>query len=570
MVAYSMVNQKREKSQGEMRWLIQEEQHHDVIGENESINKPLHRTPSSISVGSYSQDETTNETSDNETGFKDYETKLTWFVMKAAMIASLGGILFGYDLGVISSALPQVKAAFNLDETQQESVVSLLYLGAGFGALVGGYLCDANGRRWAILLTDLIFVTGAAVMYLAPTFHFLLVGRFIMGFGVSLSGCADVAYLTEIAPKYWRGALVSANEACISFGFLAAYTTGYVLSQVDPDAGWRLMFGLSSVMAIVQGVGMLTLPESPVWLSLQNGREAEVKSSLRQIYEFDCDVQVEQFYQNEFKYMMAAEGLQSHNHHSLPHGELSTKKDDDNAQKPALRDFYRQACIAAFLSIVQQFCGHANVLNFAPTIFASAGLGQHSALASTILLGSVKFIVTLFVIWKIDYVGRRVLLLTGMSVIAMSLLFMCIAFYDAHDVRTFLAVGGALFMAMGYAGSFGPLTWLLTSEMFPSEIRGRALGSSTVLSYFSASLVSFTFLSVQQRFDSLAAPFMMYLVITTISIIFAVVAIPDTGSQSPLDIHQNLQSMWFWRKVSSPDKTPNVNTNGSFEIPMLN
>jgi MFS family permease len=525
-------------------------------------------------------------TSNHALSFSDHETKLTLFVVKAAAVASLGGILFGYDLGVVSGALPQVKAAFDLAENEQESVVSFLYLGAGLGAAVGGYLCDAKGRRWSILLADVIFMAGAGLLYLASSFSMLLLGRFVMGFGVSLSGCADVAYLTELSPRCWRGAIVSRNEACISFGFLMAYIVGYGLNQVDPNDGWRLMFGLSGVMALVQFFGMLALPESPVWLTMQGGREDEVKNAIRQIYELTSDEQVCSFHDNEFQDIIAADGLRSSHSHSytmpspkesIIQGEVISAIDNvDPARKAPtslLRQYYRQTIIAAFLSIIQQFCGHTNVLNFAPEIFASAGLEANASLASTILLGCVKFMVTILVIWKIDRIGRRALLLGGMSLIAIALFCMSIAFYDPNAIYTGLAVVGAVLMSIGYAASFGPLTWLLTSEMFPSKIRGRALGSSTVLTYLCASLVSYSFLSVQSRYESLAIPFMVYFVITTTSIIFAIVAIPDTGFQSPMEIHASIKQMLFWRRrpLHQAVSQEEANSTGKKELklPML-
>lgn len=199
------------------------------------------------------------------------------FLAKAALIASIGGILFGYDLGVISSALPSLSQSFNLSNSQQENFVGVLYLGSAAGSAFGGFLCDYLGRKSGILLTDFIFMVGSLFLAFAHGVPILLIGRFIVGFAVSVSGIVDVSYLTEVSPSHWRGALVSCNEACISLGFLFSYTAGYVFSTLlSPETSWRVMFGLSGVIATAQFTGMLFLPESPVWLQ-QQGRTTDAR-----------------------------------------------------------------------------------------------------------------------------------------------------------------------------------------------------------------------------------------------------------------------------------------------------
>jgi len=181
-------------------------------------------------------------------------------------------------MGVVSGALPQLKESLDLTQSQQEMVVSFLYLGGGIGAAVGGSLCDSLGRKMAILITDAVFVTGAVLLYFSWNLPSVLVGRVIVGFGVSVSGIADVAYLHEISPSEWRGSIVSVNEACISLGFLLAFIAGFAMGAIDE--GWRILFGLSAPIAVVQFLGMLAMPDSPVWLEEQ-GRMVRVLIPLR-------------------------------------------------------------------------------------------------------------------------------------------------------------------------------------------------------------------------------------------------------------------------------------------------
>jgi len=522
------------------------------------------------------------------------------FVVKAATIASLGGILFGYDLGCISGALPQMASTFSFTERQQEMVVSFLYLGGGLGAAIGGSLCDTAGRRTAILVTDVIFLVGAAALYFSRGLLVILIGRIIMGFAVAVSAIADVSYLHEISPTEWRGSVVSANEACISLGFLVAYILGYFISLSDPVNGWRTIFGISGFVAVIQFAGMIPMPESPVWLREQ-GRLHDANEAMKIISggdgwcgrgstsDEDCvcgqgDNQDKNGSQEKNKYVdspinttySAIDDMQQ------PHSSLTTVQGDQHGQtnyssllhersrisencKKNLRqlltfcqemhDHRRQVSIAVFLAIAQQFCGHTNILNYAPEIVRQMGLdSKHYTLGFSILIGTVKFVVTLFVIWRIEFLGRRSLLIGGMGVIAASTLMLTIAFWNQeHGDEEYMTPASAavslvamIGVAAGYAASFAPLTWLLISEMFHPKFRGRALGSSTIITYLSAALVSFFFLSAQSKLGP-SFPFMAYCIITVLGVFFAAFAIPDTGGKDPNEIEADMKQMRWWR-----------------------
>mmetsp|Transcript_38454 Transcript_38454/g.78442 ORF Transcript_38454/g.78442 Transcript_38454/m.78442 type:complete len:560 (-) Transcript_38454:50-1729(-) len=514
------------------------------------------------------------------------------FVLRAVCIASLGGILFGYDMGVVSGALPQITAEFGLNNSQREMVVSFLYLGGGLGAAVGGEMCDAVGRRAAILVTDAVFAFGAALLYWAPSFTAILMGRIVVGFGVSVSGIADVAYLHEISPTQWRGSIVSVNEACISMGFLLAYIAGYGIGLLDPEEGWRTMFGISALVALLQFVGIWGMPESPQWL-LQQGRTEEAMAALKKIdvgagiggdgieyvqesvpgYHIHCPPEnisslkpsdcthpsydsISKGQSNTIEHLMVSassfDGQPRSS--SLFYSYLAFARTKVRQAQNELATHYRQATIAVFLSVAQQFCGHTNVLNYAPEIFQLAGFeSQKSSLGATLIIGIIKFCVTCLVIWKIEFLGRKFLLLAGMSTIAVSLVLLSFAFSSKNDDDSFstgaeyVAMSGCFGVALGYAMSFGPLTWLLTSEMFPTSIRGRALGGSTIITYLSASAVSCTFLTGQDLFGP-AVPFMVYCIVTLSSVVFAALAIPEMGGKSPEEIEEEMKRMWWWRQ----------------------
>lgn len=467
----------------------------------------------------------------------------SWFVIQLTATASLGGCLFGYDMGAVSGALPQLQHSFDLTNSQLEWIVSILFLGGGFGASIGGSVCDSMGRKLTILLTDIVFLLGACWLFFASSYEQVLVGRFVVGVGVAVSGVADVSYLHECAPAEWRGSIVSVNEACISLGFLLAYVAGFFFHDKDKEE-WRIIFGLAGVLAVVQLLGMLKLPESPAWLAergrveearkawqrINSGRGAvsEEEGSNESIHSVLEDERIEQPDATRMQSPLHALKIQSIDANNLTIDDplrdtyqhpKSENIDRDSipsfpSQKGRIRScfgtcgsslqsamytvsrYQRQVYIALFLSVIQQFCGQTIVLNYAPLIFAEAAKKDNEAAAaaanedydensdegppdwSTVSIGLVKFVVTTLVILRIEYVGRRTLLLAGTSLIALGLAALIIAFggstnyvddeYDESgpsfwnpltQLKTFhLALPGVLLVVTGYSMSFGPLT----------------------------------------------------------------------------------------------------------------
>lgn len=466
-----------------------------------------------------------------------------------------------------------------------------------------------------------------------------------------MSGVADVSYLHECSPTEWRGSIVSVNEACISLGFLLAYIAGYVFADEGAEE-WRVVFGAAGILAAIQFIGMLSLPESPAWLAEKGNMEAANRALERINGTNHCNRT------NTNGHQSGDEGVSSlgscleqtlptcrhrtsgnSNSHGI--GRINSKsplrenhlglrdttpssfeitnniRDKESidpfveeptiflpssndsiyssvksrcstlmfklqAVKLTLSRYRHQIYIALFLAVAQQFCGQTNILCYAPLIFAEA-MKQDSGDddnanddnnndaetkdMSMIIIGLVKFFVTVLVIWRIEYIGRRFLLIFGNLLIATGLLALVIAFGgssnnvdvddDAGDAaaswspltnfKTFhLALPGVLLVVSGYSMSFGPLTWLLTSEIFPTEIRGRALGYTTIVSYMCGAISTQTFLYTQ----SILGPslvFAIYCVVTIAGVLFAYLAIPDTGAKSVEQIEESLKQMYWWK-----------------------
>lgn len=375
---------------------------------------------------------------------------------------------------------------FELSSSQKEKIVSFLFIGGAIGAAIGGTICDTIGRKKAIFITDIMFIIGAFILSSSQTFFQILIGRIIVGFAVAVSGIADVAYLHEISPVKYRGAIVSVNEACISLGFLISYIVGYAISQWNEINGWRYMFGLGSCIAVFQFVGMIFMPESPIWLR-SNGRSGEadivfglirqdgddkveevsmVMMGVNQSNEIENNETIEDYGldqnngQREESYQTSSKGSNANSREITRELMMSPSQDStesftsENGVLNAFLTSYRQALIAAFLASMQQFCGHPNVLNFAPEIFEQVGV---ASLFSTVLVGILKFIVTCFVIWKIEHFGRKYLLILGMGSISISLFLLSVAFSSRDDeggmpiFPKILAIVGIFGVAGGYA-----------------------------------------------------------------------------------------------------------------------
>jgi len=507
---------------------------------------------------------------------------VTPFIRRCTAVACLSGILFGYDLGVVSGALPSLSASLQLTDSQAETVVAFLFIGSALGSFIGGDITDRIGRKRSILVCDGIFLIGSLILGLAPSYGVILFGRIVIGIAVAIAAIADVSYLTEISPEHHRGALVSCNEASISLGFLLSYIASYLITvSISYDAGWRIMFGLSGLIALVQYALMRNLPESPCWLA-ENGRVEEANAVFALLRAGgdggirDVPIDGDDDSASDFADPVhdAVIGIGGDEFGPLPTneegrgteetGEVSltpialSHAHSGRGTKLSLSMYWRHVTIALFLACSQQFCGHINILNFAPAIFAEVfgSATSSSLLATTVILGVLKFLLTTFVILEVDKIGRRFLLLSGIAIITISLLLITAAYTPTQEESEFthaqrvLAVVGCSGVVAGYALSYAPLTWLIVSEIFPSSIRGRALGMTTITTNTAAALISYTFLSGQDIFGS-AAPFATYFVFSVGSLVFACIAIPDTGDvvagADGKDVELIIDSMPLWK-----------------------
>nr|KJB69856.1 hypothetical protein B456_011G046300 [Gossypium raimondii] len=334
---------------------------------------------------------------------------LTWknpYVLRLAFSAGIGGLLFGYDTGVISGALLYIRDDFKSVDRQtvlQESIVSMAVAGAIIGAAVGGWMNDRFGRRMAILIADFLFFIGAVVMASAPNPALLIVGRVFVGLGVGMASMTSPLYISEASPAKIRGALVSTNGFLITGGQFLSYLIN--LAFTNAPGTWRWMLGIAGLPALLQFILMLLLPESPRWL-FRKGREEEAKVILRKIYPAD-DVEKEiQDLKESVEAEIREEGCAKINIMKL----LKTKT-------------VRRGLIAGVgLQVFQQFVGINTVMYYSPTIVQLAGFASNkTALLLSLVTAGLNALGSIVSIYFIDRTGRKKLLLISLFGVAISL-----------------------------------------------------------------------------------------------------------------------------------------------------
>ncbi|MBU2754580.1 sugar porter family MFS transporter [Acidithiobacillus sp. CV18-2] len=386
-----------------------------------------------------------------------------------AGIAGLGGLLFGYGTAIVAGALLFLRHVFSLDASSAGLFVAIALAAAALGAALAGVLADRFGRRRIIALAALLFAVGSLLAALANSIPLLFLGRACLGLGIGLSSTVTPLYLAEITPAKQRGAIVTINQLLITVGILIAYLIS--LAFADSSAGWRWMFALGALPAIVLLLGVLLLPESPRWL-LQMGRSEAARQALQGLRLDPAATQWQELAAN------------NPGQRSLPWRALLAQR--------------RPLQIALVLAIFQQITGINVVLYFAPIIFHAAGFtSTDGEIIATVGIGTINFFATLLALRWLDRIGRRPLLLTSFLGMFASLLTLasCMLAQAQGAFLYLLAFAVAAYVAF-FAIGIGPVFWLLISEIFPTGLRGRAMGLATIVNWLSNMLVTGVFLSL--------------------------------------------------------------------------
>lgn len=428
------------------------------------------------------------------------------FVYVAAVISAIGGMLFGYDIGVISGAILFIKNDFHLSAMMEEIVVSSVLLGSLAGAAAGGMLADRLGRRRLSIATAIIFGLGAIGAALAPGTAWLIVARVIAGAAIGVASFVSPLYISEIAPVDIRGKLVSINQVALTSGIVISYLIDYAFAG---SQDWRWMFALAVIPAAGFGIGLMFIPDSPRWLAAR-GQVDRARGVLKKIRSPD---EVE----SEVNQIQSSVSQQKPNWSEL------------------LSPLLRIAMIVGIgMAIAQQITGINTVIYYAPTIFKFAGLSSSSsAILASVGVGIVNVLLTVVAMQLIDKVGRRPLLLISLAGMAVSLFVLGGAFLlpQFKSVLGWIAVGSLMSYVGFFAVGLGPVFWLILSEIYPLRIRGRAMSVGTAANWSANLIVALSFLTLTEVLGK-SATFWLYAAVTVGAWFFAYFLVPETKGKT--------------------------------------
>jgi len=446
---------------------------------------------------------------------------------------ALGGLLFGYDTGVISGAILFIKDDFGLSPFMQGAVVAALLLGAMVGAAVAGPLSDRIGRRRLIIVAAVTFTLGALGAAAAPNAGTLVAARVVLGLAVGSAALVVPLYLSEIAPTHIRGAIASLNQMMIVVGILAAYIVNAILAS---SGDWRLMLGLAAVPSLILLLGMAFMPETPRFL-VRTGEEDEAREVLDEVR---SDERSEEAPERKVQEIREVE-----------------EREAGSARELLKARWVRPALIIAIgLAVFQQFIGINTIIYYAPTTLTSVGYSSDSAIYANLAIGILNVAMTVVAIRIIDRVGRKPMLLggligmvTSLTVLGLSseLLSAPTSAGDPAAVITLVCLAGFI---VSFAATWGPVVWVMLPEVLPLNVRGTAMGVAVCLHWGANFLVSQTFPVMLDAWG--AGPvFLGYAGIGVLAFLFVKALVPETKGRSLEEIEAALQ-----RKTAPAGRRP--------------
>jgi len=420
------------------------------------------------------------------------------------MIATMGGLMFGFDIAIISGAVPFIQPYFGWNELQLGWGVSSLLVGAIIGAFGSGSLTDKYGRKSILILVALFFALSCAVTALASSSVLFIAARLFGGLAVGAASVLSPMYVAEVAPAKNRGTLVAIYQLTIVVGILCSYIINYSLQGVDNN--WRWMFATGVVPSVLFFTGLFFIPESPRWL-YKAGRTAE---SLRVLTRIGGEIMA------KAEIAEIAESLKGN----------VTKVSVIELFRPSFR---KVVWVGFFLAVFVQISGINTIIDYAPKILLAAGVEIKNALLQTSLLGMINFIFTFVAIFLIEKTGRRRLYLIGSMGMAITLFLLAISFYlNLDGIITLICI--MLFLAF-FSSCIGPVFWTLVAEIFPNRIRGKALAFASFTQWVFNFLVVLLFPHFLASFGG-AFTFLFLALMSLIQWLFTFIFIPETKGKS--------------------------------------
>jgi MFS transporter, SP family, arabinose:H+ symporter len=449
------------------------------------------------------------------------------YVYSICLVATLGGLMFGFDLGIITGVVPYIEHQFSLSGFNLGLVVAVFELGAMTGALVTARVADKYGRKKTMIVCAILLSVTALGVAFAGGAPLLAMWRFAQGLCVGAASVLSPMYIAEVAPAKVRGRLVSFNQLSIILGILIASVCSFYFGDNDLNSSsWRYMFLSALVPSVIFLILLFFIPESPRWLILQSGNDSEADRIFLRINK----------------------GNESYSHEVMT--EISNSVSEDMSRsRVALNVLFGKAFLPIVLvgfgiAFLQQFCGINNVTPYMQKIFILAGIKLKDGLLNAVLVQMVFFFSTFIAIGLIDRIGRKLLMLAGTGLMAVTLFLLALTF-RSESVSGILVLIMVMLYIAAFGFTLGPVVWVLIAEMYPNEIRGRAIGLTSAvlwLSTFLVVLVSPYMLSIGPVFN-----FVFFGIFNVAGFFFCLIFLPETKGISLEKMNE------VWKKKKQAD-----------------
>ena len=446
------------------------------------------------------------------------KSKYSPILYLVAFIVALGGLLSGFDTGVISGALLFIKDEWNLSDYLQGILVSSTLVGATIGAILNGHLADLFGRKKILIFTAVLFFIGSIFCAAAPNINILILSRFIVGLAIGVVTFATPLYLSEISPEKIRGSLVSLFQLAITIGILFSYLVNAGFANIQ--FGWRLMLLFGVFPALILGIGMFFMSDTPRWL-ISKGKDDEAKKVFKRIEPgIDADKEI-----------------------------LEIKNVLQNKDNDKKFEFKKWMFAPLFLGIGLMFCqqwtGINTIIYYAPTILKIAGFNSNSsAIYATVGIGIVNCLMTFIAIFLSDKTGRKPLLYAGLIGMALCLFILGSAFQFSEALGASLkwvSLFSSMFYIAFFSFSLGPIILLLVSEIFPLKFRGLGMSISTMSNFLFTFTVTLSFLPLINKISE-SYTFYLYGMIAIICLFYVYFMVPETKGITLEKIEENWQN----------------------------
>lgn len=435
------------------------------------------------------------------------------------IVAALFGLLFGFDQGVISGALPFIRQDFTITPFMEGVVTSAVPLGAVAGTIIAMVTTDRYGRKPMLILGAVIFFVGSLASAMAFNQYILTIARLVIGVGIGASAMTAPMFLAEVAPARIRGTIVSAFQLMITIGIMVSYMSNAAFG----DSGdWRWMIGVGVFPALVALIGILLSPETPRWLTLNKNAD-KARDIIAHLQPERTDAEIDQII-NEIKESAA-----------------------DEAAVPAWGTFLKKGILpittfAMMAFILQQLSGINAIIYYAPEIFKQAGFsGQMTQLLVTVGIGVVNVAFTVVAMYLVESIGRRKLLITGFIGTSVCMAVVTIATIMAIPATPYIATIGIFCFIAFFAVSLGPLPWLYMSELFPLRLRPRGMALASVANWFFNFVVALMF-PVLLNGIGIVGTFGIFTFFCVVGIVYAIAAAPETKGVTLEEIEQRTRA----------------------------